>query len=106
MLIAMKTGYKEGDLIYDIQDAHYYSDQEKGIEVLLSREPRPYPTVKIDPIMVKVLDAMLEGVDDPLGTKEFNPENKPYMDLLKDWVKLEGYDPHPSIPRELLPVDV
>jgi thymidylate synthase len=106
MLICMKTGFKEGDLIYDIHDAHYYSDQEKGIEVLLEREVRPYPTVTIDPIMVKVLDAMLDGNDDPLADKKFNPESKPYMDLLKDWIKLEGYNPQAPIPRELLPVDI
>lgn len=106
MLICQKTGFAEGDLIYDIQDAHYYSDQEKGIEELLKRQPRPYPTVKIDPIMVEVLDAMLDGNDDPLSSKRFNPDQKSYPDLLKDWIKLDGYDPHPAIPRELLPVDI
>lgn len=106
MLIAMKTGHEVGDLIYDIHDAHYYSDQEKGIEELISREPRPFPTVTIDPIMVKVLDAMLDGNDDPLSDKAFNPEGKSYIDLLKEWIVLDGYKPHPAIPRELLPVDI
>lgn len=106
MLICMKTGFKEGDFIYDIQDAHYYSDQQKGIEELISRQPKIYPTVTIDPIMVKVLDAMLEGIDDPLSSKKFNPQKKPYIELLKLWVKLEDYDPHPAIPRSLLPVDI
>lgn len=106
MLICMKTGFKEGDLIYDIHDAHYYSDQEKGVEVLISRQPRPYPTIKIDPIMVDVLDAMLAGDDDPLSSKKFNPKKKKYFDLLKDWISLDGYDPHPSIPRSILPVDI
>lgn len=106
MLICLKTGFKEGDLIYDIQDAHYYSDQTKGIEELISRKPKPYPTVTIDPIMVKVLDAMLDGDDDPLGSKKFNPDGESYITLLKKWIKLNNYDPHPSIPRELLPVDI
>ncbi len=106
MLISMKTGIAVGDLIYDIQDAHYYSDQEKGIEELIKREPRPFPKATIDPIMVKVLDAMLDGNNDPLASKELNPEQKPYVELLKDWVKLEDYNPYPAIPRELLPVDI
>lgn len=106
MLICMKTGFEVGDLIYDIQDAHYYSDQEKGIEELIKREPRPFPTVKIDPIMVKVLDMMLAGDNDPLSKKEINPKKKPYIDLLRDWIELKGYKPHPAIPQSILPVDI
>ncbi len=105
-LICMKTGFKEGDLIYYLQDAHYYSDQKKGIEVLVEREPRPYPKATIDPIMVTVLDMMLDGHDDPLSEKSINPEGKPYLDLLKEWIKLEDYNPHPAIPRDVLPVDI
>lgn len=106
MLICLKTGFEEGDFIYDIHDAHYYSDQEKGIELLLARQPRAYPTVTIDPIMVKVLDMMLDGDTDPLSNKKINPAGKSYNDLLRQWIKLENYDPHPSIPREVLPVDI
>lgn len=106
MLICLKTGYQEGDLIYDIHDAHYYSDQEQGIKILLARQPRPYPKVMIDPLMVKVLDLMLEGDGDPLSNKKINPEGKPYPELLHQWIKLENYNPHPAIPRELLPVDI
>ncbi len=106
LLICLKTGFKEGDLIYDLQDAHYYSDQQKGIEELLKREPRAYPKVTIDRALVRVLDAMIEGDDDPLAGKKFNPDKLSYTDLLKRWVKLEDYDPHPAIPRSLLPVDI
>jgi thymidylate synthase len=105
-LICMKTGYGEGELIYDIHDAHYYSDQEKGVEELISRAPKAYPTCTINPIMVEVLDAMLEGDADPFATKKFNPEQKPYNDLLKEWIILEGYDPHPPVPRDILPVAI
>lgn len=106
MLICMKTGFPEGEYIHDIHDAHYYSDQEVGVEELIKRRPKSYPTVKINPIMVKVLDAMIEGNDDPLSLKEFNPDKKPYIELLKEWVTLDGYDPHPSISRDILPVAV
>jgi thymidylate synthase len=105
-LICMKTGYPAGELIYDIHDAHYYSDQEKGVEALLERKPKPYPKFEIDPIMVKVLDLMLAGDKDPLSNKSINPKQEPYPELLREWIKLEGYDPHPALPKELLPVDV
>lgn len=105
-LICMKTGFEEGEYIHDIHDAHYYSDQEKGVEALIEREPKPYPTVTIDPIMVKVLDAMIAGDDDPLASKEFNPDQKPYIDLLKEWIVLNDYESHPSIPRDILPVAI
>lgn len=106
MLICMKTGIKEGELIYDIHDAHYYSDQEKGVEELIKRKPRAYPTVKIDPIMVTVLDRMLDGDTDPLASRELNPEGLPYPELLRKWIVLEDYSPVPNFPKDILPVDV
>lgn len=106
MLICMKTGFAEGEYIHDIHDAHYYSDQEKGVEELISRAPKAYPTVKIDPILVKVLDAYLAGAPDPLSKPIFNPDFKSYNELLKEWIVLENYDPLPSIPRDILPVAV
>jgi thymidylate synthase len=106
MLVCMKTGLKEGDYVHNMGDTHYYEDQWPGVELMIEREAKPFPKVTIDPIMVRILDMMLEGEVDPLGTKEINPEGKPYTELIEQWVKLEGYDPHPAVPRDMMPVAI
>lgn len=106
MLICLKTGIPEGELVYNMRDTHYYEDQEPGVLVMLEREAKPFPKATLNPILVDVLDAMLEGEVDPLSLKKFNPKQVPYTELISEWVTLEGYNPDPAIPRDLLPVAV
>ncbi|MBI2590225.1 thymidylate synthase [Candidatus Berkelbacteria bacterium] len=73
MMIAQVTGFKAKALIHTISDAHIYNDQRWAVEELLTREPRPLPTVKL------------------------NPKIKNIFDFKIDDIMLENYDPHPQI---------
>lgn len=106
LLICMKFGLEEGDLTYFTDDSHIYSNQVEGVKILLQRQPRPSPQVRINPILVDVLDCLLEGEQDPLALPRFNPKQLPYPDLLAEWVTLEGYNAFAPIPKELLPVAI
>ncbi len=77
VIIAHLTGYKPGDFVHTFGDAHIYNDHFEQVKEQLSREPKPFPKITIDP-SVKDLDS-------------FKPEH----------VKLENYDSHPTIKGKL-----
>lgn len=73
MMIAQVTGLKPGDFVHTIGDAHLYLNHLEQVDEQLSREPRPLPTLKI------------------------NPDVKNIFDFTIDDFELENYDPHPPI---------
>ena len=73
MMIAQVTGLAPGEFIHTFGDAHLYSNHLDQAREQLGREPRPRPTMKINPD-VKSIDAFT------------------YDDF-----ELIGYDPHPHI---------
>ncbi|UFU01252.1 thymidylate synthase [Radiobacillus kanasensis] len=72
-LIAHECGLEVGDFIHTLGDAHIYSNHKEQVLTQLSREPKPFPTLKLNPEKLSVFDFDME-------------------DLL-----LEGYDPYPTI---------
>lgn len=72
-MMAQVTGWKEGEFVHTLGDAHIYLNHLEQIGLQLSRTPRPLPQMKINP-----------GVKDIFGFQ--------YEDFA-----LEGYDPHPHI---------
>jgi len=80
MILAQVTGNEPGEFIHTLGDVHYYEDHLEALKEQVRREPRPFPTVKIDP-KVKEID-------------DFKPES----------IELLGYDPHPRIKADLSPV--
>lgn len=74
MIIARQVGMAYGDFIWSGGDVHIYNNHREGAQEQLSRDPRPFPTLKINR---------------PIGTAfdDYKPE---------DFV-LENYDPHPAI---------
>lgn len=76
-ILAKITGYEPGEFIHTFGDAHIYANHIEAVKEQLKREPKPFPKVKIDPLVKKL--------------KDFRPEH----------VTLEGYDPHPVIKAEL-----
>ena len=76
-IIAQITGYEVGDFVHTFGDVHIYENHMDAVKEQLSREPKEFPTIKIDS-SVKDLDS-------------FRPEH----------VTLEGYDPHPRIKGDL-----
>ena len=46
-MVAEQTGLKPGDFIWTGGDCHLYDNHMEQVALQLSREPRPYPTLKI-----------------------------------------------------------
>jgi thymidylate synthase len=49
MMIAQVTGLEAGEFIHTFGDAHLYDNHLEQARLQLSREPRPIPTMRIDP---------------------------------------------------------
>ncbi|MCL5784521.1 MAG: thymidylate synthase [Patescibacteria group bacterium] len=77
IILAKILGYEPGEFIHTFGDAHIYSNHFEQVKEQLSRKPRPFPTIKIDPD--------LKSIDD------FRPE----------MVALENYDPYPTLKGDL-----
>ncbi len=73
MMVAQVTGLKSGEFIHTLGDAHLYSNHVEQAHIQLSRQPRPLPTMRINP-----------AVKDIFGFS--------YADFT-----LENYNPHPHI---------
>jgi thymidylate synthase len=73
LMIAQVCGLKPGDFVHTLGDAHLYLNHLEQTRLQLSREPRPLPTMRINP-----------EVNDIFA---FNFED----------FTLQGYDPHPAI---------
>jgi len=72
-MVAQVTGLEVGDFVHSIGDAHLYLNHVEQARLQLTREPRPLPTLRLDPTVTE-LDA---------------------FDL--EHLAVEGYDPHPGI---------
>jgi thymidylate synthase len=73
MMVAQVTGLKLGDFVHTLGDAHLYSNHMEQTLTQLKRDPRPLPTMKI------------------------NPEVRDLFAFKYDDFELVGYDPHPAI---------
>jgi thymidylate synthase len=73
MMIAQVTGLKPGEFIHTLGDAHLYLNHLEQAQTQLAREPRPLPSMRL------------------------NPEKTSLFDFTFDDFELLNYDPHPSI---------
>jgi len=73
MMMAQVCGLEYGDFIHTFGDAHIYNNHLEQAKLQLSRDPRPLPTMKI------------------------NPDVKDIFAFKYDDFTLENYDPHPHI---------
>ena len=76
-MIAQVCGLEPGEFILSLGDAHLYSNHLERAELQLEREPRPLPTLQL------------------------NPEVKSIFDFSYDDIALKDYDPHPRIPAPI-----
>jgi len=74
VMVAQVVGLKPGEFIHTLGDAHLYQNHLTQVEEQLSREPRPLPTVRLNPAVSSIFDFR-------------------YQDI-----QVENYDPHPHIP--------
>lgn len=56
MMFAQILGYIFKELVFIIIDAHIYEMQFKHVETLLSRKPKRFPTVTLDPSITNLFD--------------------------------------------------
>lgn len=54
LVVAKITGLKPGDFVHTFGDAHVYGDHIEQVKEQLSREPFPFPTIKIDDSVVDI----------------------------------------------------
>ncbi|GEL76203.1 thymidylate synthase [Tenuibacillus multivorans] len=72
-LIARECGLNVGDFIHTIGDAHIYYNHFEQVKIQLSRTPKTLPTLSLNPDVQSVSDFEVEDI------------------------KVEDYNPHPSI---------
>lgn len=73
LMVAQVTGLKPGDFVHTFGDLHLYANHLEQTKLQLAREPRPLPTLKLNPAVKNIHDFRFEDFT------------------------LEGYDPHPGI---------
>jgi thymidylate synthase len=73
LMVAQVTGLKPGELVHTFGDTHLYLNHLEQAREQLSREPRPLPTMKLNPAVKSIFDFKYEDFT------------------------LAGYDPHPAI---------
>jgi thymidylate synthase len=72
-MLAQVVDLRPGDFVHTLGDAHLYLNHLEQAELQLSRQPRPLPTMRL------------------------NPEVRSIFDFTYDDFDLTGYDPHPHI---------
>lgn len=77
LMLAQVCGYEPGDFVHTFGDAHIYSNHMEQVQLQLSRDFRPLPTMKINPNVDNIFDFTYEDFE------------------------LINYDPHPHIKGEV-----
>jgi thymidylate synthase len=73
LMMAQVTGLEPGEFVLSLGDAHLYANHLEQARLQLERDPRPLPTMRL------------------------NPEVNAIFDFVYEDFTLEGYEPHPHI---------
>ncbi len=73
-MVAQVTDLAPGEFVHTFGDAHLYNNHLEQARLQLSREPRPLPTLWMNPNVKSIFEFQYEDF------------------------RLEGYQPHPHIP--------
>ena len=73
MMMAQVCGLGYGDFVHTFGDAHIYNNHQEQIDLQLSRDTRPLPTMKLNPEITNIFDFTYEDFE------------------------LVDYNPHPTI---------
>ena len=77
LMVAQVCGLQPGDFVHTFGDLHLYANHLDQARLQLTRQPRPLPTMRL------------------------NPEVKDLFAFSFEDFTLEGYDPHPAIKAEI-----
>lgn len=77
MMVAQVTGLKAGEFVHTLGDAHIYMNHLDQVKLQLTRDPRPLPSMAINPAVTDILDFTFEDFE------------------------LQNYNPHPHIRGEI-----
>ncbi|MFA6081318.1 MAG: thymidylate synthase [Patescibacteria group bacterium] len=77
LLVSQIVGIPAGDFVHTFGDVHTYSNHQDQIKEQLKREPRPFPTVKLNKKIKKIDDFKYEDIE------------------------VVNYDPHPVIKAQV-----
>ena len=77
MMVAQVCGLEAHDFVHTFGDVHVYLNHVEQARLQLGREPRPLPTMRLNPEVASIFDFR-------------------YQDF-----ELVGYDPHPHIPAPI-----
>jgi thymidylate synthase len=72
-MIAQVCNLEVGDFIHTFGDAHIYSNHFEQVELQISREPKPYPSLQLNPAVQSIFDFTYEDFT------------------------IQNYNPHPAI---------
>jgi thymidylate synthase len=56
MMVAQIMGYTPKELVYTLSDAHIYESQYDKVKELLARDPKPFPTMTLDPKITDIFE--------------------------------------------------
>jgi len=73
LMVCQVTGYAPGNFVHSFADAHIYENQLDAVRLLLTRRPRPFPMLRLDPSVRDLFAFRVEHFS------------------------LEEYDPHPAM---------
>lgn len=73
LMLCQVTGLLPGNFVHSFGDAHIYENQVDGVREVLERDPRPFPTLRLDPGVTNLFDFRVHHFE------------------------LDEYDPHPGI---------
>lgn len=73
VMMAQVTGYEPGEFVHTFGDVHIYNNHLEQVNLQLTREPRPLPTLVVNPAVNNIDEFVFEDF------------------------AIENYDPHPAI---------
>ena len=62
-MLAQVCGFKSGEFIHTLGDAHIYNNHMEQIRLQLSRTPKPLPKLKLNPKIQNLFDFKYEDVE-------------------------------------------
>lgn len=76
-MVAQVCSLEAGDFVHTLGDAHIYSNHMEQVKLLLSRQPKDLPQIKLNPKIKNIFDFKYEDIE------------------------ITGYDPYPMIKAEV-----